>query len=112
MTPEILLFHLYELGVTVELSPDARSLVLDAPAGVMTRELTDWIRQFKPELVQLVYEEKEREAIQWEGSRLNTTPRVRDREADKRLAKYLQPEDTRVVVGGVPQWEPQHAANF
>lgn len=68
MNAEILLRHLYDLGCTVGLTPDARSLDLDAPKGVLTDELLEVLREHKSELVQMVFEEQEREAIQWEGS--------------------------------------------
>lgn len=114
MNAETLFYHLRELGVTVALSPDVLGLILDAPTGVMTRELTDLLREHKPELVELAYVECEREAIQWEGSHLNTTPKFRDDEtADKRLKRYLGAGvERRDVIGGVPQGGQEYAGNF
>ncbi len=116
MTAEVLLQHLRELGVIVELSSDARGLVVDAPAGVMMRELADCVRKCREVLIELVYVTEERAAImnestEWiEGKR---APKARDdAAADERLAQYLKREDKRKVVGGVPMWEPQHLANF
>ncbi len=114
MNADVLLYHLSQLGVVVDLSPDLVSLVLDAPAGVMTRELTDLLREHKDELVDLVYEAKEREAIEWEGCR-----DVHGRYIKSELAhsRTLQRDDDRdeygrEIVGSVPLWEPPHAANF
>lgn len=114
MMAEILLHHLYELGITVELSSDVRSLVLDAPAGVMTRELTDLIREFKPEIVELVFIEREREAIEWEGCR---DVHGRYIKSEDLRARNLRRDDDRdeygrEVLDNVPLWTPQHAANF
>ncbi len=69
MTPELLLYHLAEIGVLVDISADLQRLELDAPPGSLTPELTDLLRERKTELLQLVYEQKEREAIEWEGER-------------------------------------------
>jgi hypothetical protein len=67
MTSDVILQHLYELGVEISLSLDARSLELDARADVLTDELLELVREHKDELVQLVYEEQERLAIQEES---------------------------------------------
>jgi hypothetical protein len=67
MNAEILLKHLYELGVKISLTPDVHSLDLDAPNGILTLELLELLREHKDELVQFVFEIEEGEAIQWEG---------------------------------------------
>lgn len=68
MNAEILLRHLYDLGATVGLMPDARALDIEAPKSVLTPELIELLREHKAELVQMVFEEAEREALQWEGA--------------------------------------------
>jgi hypothetical protein len=67
MTSDVILGHLYELGIEISLSLDARTLELDARADVLTDELLELVREHKEELVQLVYEEHERLAIQEES---------------------------------------------
>ncbi len=67
MNAEILLYHLMQLGVVFQLSVDARGLEIDAPPGVLTPELTELLRKFKGDLVDLVYSYEEAEAIAIEG---------------------------------------------
>lgn len=67
MNPEILLYHLRELGISVLLADNGRSLDLEAPKGVLTSELTELIREHKDDLMEMVYAEAEREAIETEG---------------------------------------------
>jgi hypothetical protein len=67
MTPDILLYHLLELGVTVRLSVDARALDIEAPDGALTPELIELLREHKSGIVDLVYSHEEAAAIEWEG---------------------------------------------
>lgn len=67
MTPEILLYHLRELGVSVTLTEDVRSLELEAAEGVLTLELMEIVKSFRDDLVEMVYLEEEQTAIQEEG---------------------------------------------
>ncbi len=67
MTAEILLYHLKELGIVVTLSNDVRGLEIEAPRRVLTPELTELMREFKGDLVDLVYSYDEAEAIAIEG---------------------------------------------
>ena len=67
MTPDILLYHLTELGVTVRLSVDARALDIEAPDGALTTELIELLREHKSGIVDLVYSHEEAAAIEWEG---------------------------------------------
>lgn len=75
MSPEVLDMHLRELGVRVGLAPGSRSLKLDAPAGVLSPELLELVRECRDELVELVYLREEAEAIAAEGSE-NEPPAV------------------------------------
>ncbi|HEX8096959.1 MAG TPA: hypothetical protein VF507_02940, partial [Pyrinomonadaceae bacterium] len=63
MTPEILLYHLRELGVGVALGEQSSELRLDAPAGALSPELVELVKSRKPEIIELVYDEEERAAI-------------------------------------------------
>jgi hypothetical protein len=74
MSAETLLQHLFELGVSVGLTEDVRSLDLDAPKGVLTLELLELIREHKSDLIQLAYEMEEGAAIQWEGESSQPIP--------------------------------------
>ncbi len=65
MNPEILLYHLRELGVVMALGDGCRTLELDAPKGVLTAELTELMREHRDDLIELVYMEAERAAIEW-----------------------------------------------
>ncbi len=67
MTPDILLYHLLELGVTVRLSVDARGLDIEAPDGALTPELIELLREHKSDIVDLIYSHEECAAIEWEG---------------------------------------------
>jgi hypothetical protein len=67
MTPDILLYHLTELGVTVRLSVDARGLDIEAPDGALSPELIELLREHKSGMVDLVYSHEEAAAIEWEG---------------------------------------------
>ena len=67
MNAEILFHHLMRLGITLELSTNARGLEIDAPQGVMTPELAELIREHKSDLIELVYDREEADAIAWEG---------------------------------------------
>lgn len=69
MTPETLLYHLDECGVILDISADLTRLEVDAPDGILTPELLGLMAEQKPELLQLVYERRERDAIEWEGER-------------------------------------------
>jgi methylase of polypeptide subunit release factors len=64
MTAEILLYHLRELGVVVALGEGCRTLELEAPKGVLTAELTELLRERRDDLIELIYVEEERAAIQ------------------------------------------------
>jgi hypothetical protein len=68
MTPEVLLYHLAELGVSVSLGASSAELSLDAPRGTLTPELAELLREHKAELIELVYEREEAAAIEEEGS--------------------------------------------
>jgi len=65
MTAEILLYHLRELGVALALGDGCRTLELEAPKGVLTAELTELLRERRDDLIELVYVEEERAAIEW-----------------------------------------------
>jgi len=85
MTPEILFYHLKELGATVELTADARNLSLDAPEGVLTPEIVDLIREHKSDLVEMIYLLDEAEAIEWEGCAKTIT----ETEADRKISGHV-----------------------
>jgi len=65
MTAETLFHHLRELGVVLALGAGCRTLELEAPKGVLTDELTALLREHRDELIELVYIEAERAAIEW-----------------------------------------------
>jgi hypothetical protein len=67
MTPEVLLYHLAELGVSVSLGASASELSVDAPKGALTPELTELFLEHKAGLIELVYEREEAQAIEDEG---------------------------------------------
>ncbi len=67
MTPEILFYHLAELGVSVSLGASSSELSIDGPRGRLTPELTELLREHKADLIELVYEREERLAIEDEG---------------------------------------------
>jgi hypothetical protein len=67
MTAEVLLYHLAELGVSVSLGASASELSVDAPKKTLTPELTELLRENKSELIELVYEREEAQAIEEEG---------------------------------------------
>ncbi len=67
MTPEVLLYHLAELGVSVSLGASASELSVDAPKKTLTPELTELLREHKADLIELVYEREEAQAIEDEG---------------------------------------------
>jgi hypothetical protein len=67
MTPEVLFYHLKELGVAAGLTDDARNLSLVAPEGALTSEIVDLIREHKSDLIETIYSLDEAEAIAWEG---------------------------------------------
>jgi hypothetical protein len=67
MTAALLLYHLCELGVTLSLSADLSVLEWDAPAGMVSPELLELLREHKAELIDLLFSEVERAAIEWEG---------------------------------------------
>ncbi len=68
MTPETLLNHCDEIGVVLALGASSTELSLDAPRGTLTPELTELLREHKSELIELVYEREEAQAIEDEGS--------------------------------------------
>ncbi len=65
MTAETLFYHLRELGVVMALGDGCRTLELEAPRGVLTAELTELMREHRDDLIELVYVEEERAAIEW-----------------------------------------------
>jgi hypothetical protein len=65
MTAEILLYHLRELGVALALGDGCRTLELEAPKGILTAELTELLREHRDDLIELIYVEEERAAIEW-----------------------------------------------
>ena len=65
MTAETLFYHLRELGVVMALGDGCRTLELEAPRGVLTAELTELMREHRDDLIELVYAEEERAAIEW-----------------------------------------------
>jgi hypothetical protein len=67
MTAEVLLYHLAELGVSVSLGKSSSELSIDTPRGTLTPELTELLREHKSELIALVYEREEAQAIEDEG---------------------------------------------
>ncbi len=64
MNAAVLLYHLRELGIIVALGDGAHTLELEAPYGVLTAELTELLHEHRDDLLQLVFEEEERAAIQ------------------------------------------------
>jgi len=64
MTAETLLYHLQELGVSVALGDGCRTLELEAPRGLLTAELTELLREYRDDLIELFYVAEERAAIQ------------------------------------------------
>jgi hypothetical protein len=99
MTADVLLYHLAELGVSVSLGASSSELSVDAPRGTLTPELTELLREHKSELIALVYEREEAQAIEDEG-------RLSDigREALQRqhplvtLASGVDPELAKIAV--------------
>jgi len=77
MSVEAVYYHLLELGARVELTPDLRSLEVDAPAGALTPEMAGLLREHKGALVDLLFGMREREAIEEEG-RLDYDPTLPD----------------------------------
>lgn len=71
MTPETLLYHLAELGVSVSLGTSSSELSMDAPRGTLTPELTELLREHKADLIELVYEREEAAAIEEEDKLSN-----------------------------------------
>ncbi len=71
MTPEVLLYHLAELGVSVSLGASSSELSMDAPRGTLTPELTELLREHKSELIALIYAREEAQAIEDEGKLSN-----------------------------------------
>jgi hypothetical protein len=67
MNAETLFYHLVELGVSVSLGASSSELSVDAPKGTLTPELTELLREHKSELIALVYEHEEAQAIEDEG---------------------------------------------
>jgi hypothetical protein len=67
MSVEAVYYHLLELGASVSLTGDLRSLEVDAPAGALTPEMAGLLREHKGALVDLLFEMREREAIEAEG---------------------------------------------
>ncbi len=67
MTAEVLLYHLAELGVSVSLGASSSELSVDAPKKTLTPELTELLLEHKSELIALVYEREEAQAIEDEG---------------------------------------------
>ncbi len=67
MTPEVLFYHCHEIGVSVSLGASASELSVDAPKKTLTPELTELLREHKSELIALVYEREEAQAIEEEG---------------------------------------------
>ena len=65
MTADVLLYHLRELGVRLALGAGCRTLELEAPRGVLTPELTELLREHRDDLIELLYMEEERAAIEW-----------------------------------------------
>jgi hypothetical protein len=115
MSAEILLQHLQTCGVVVALGDDARSLVVDAPAGVLTLELTELMREHKSELVELVYVCEESDAIAWDGCR-DSKGRLVTRN-DGKLPRVLVRDDDRdaygrEVLGNIPQCTTPLGGNF
>jgi hypothetical protein len=71
MTAEVLLYHLAELGVSVSLGASSSELSMDASRGTLTPELTELLREHKADLIELVYEREEAQAIEDEGKLSN-----------------------------------------
>ncbi len=70
MTPETLLYHCDEIGVVLALGASSE-LSVDAPRGTLTPELTELLREHKSDLIELVYEREEAQAIADEGKLSN-----------------------------------------
>jgi TubC N-terminal docking domain len=104
MTPEILLYHLRELNISVALTNDACSLDLDAPAGMLTPELLEIIKSFKAELVEMIYLEEERAAIEeegCEGDRRKSDEAVTLRRYVEQLPQFIALQKAFAPVGGL-----------
>ncbi len=71
MTAEVLLYHLAEIGCAVSLGKSSSELSVDAPRGTLTPELTELLREHKADLIELVYEREEAQAIEDEGKLSN-----------------------------------------
>jgi hypothetical protein len=67
MTADVLLYHLAELGCHVAIGTPSTELSLDAPKKTLTPELTELLLEHKSELIALVYEHEEAQAIEDEG---------------------------------------------
>lgn len=79
MTSDILLYHMKELGVVVQLSADARGLELESPRDVLTPELIELLREHKGDLVESIYLLDEADAIAWEGCLFSDSPPTEDK---------------------------------
>jgi hypothetical protein len=99
MTAEVLLYHLAELGVSVSLGASSSELSLDAPKGTLTPELTELLREHKSELIELVYEREEAQAIEDEGKLSNIGREALQRQhALVTVASGVDPELAKIAV--------------
>lgn len=93
MTPEVLLYHLAELGCHVAIGTPSMELSLDAPKGTLTPELTELLREHKADLIELVYEREEAAAIEDEGKLSNRgREALQRRQALVTVASGVDPE--------------------
>jgi hypothetical protein len=99
MTPEVLLYHLAELGVSVSLGASSSELSVDAPKKTLTPELTELLREHKSELIELVYEREEAQAIEDEGKLSNIGREALQRQhALVTVASGVDPALARIAV--------------
>ncbi len=99
MTADVLLYHLAELGVSVSLGASSSELSLDAPKGTLTPELTELLREHKSELIELVYEREEAQAIEDEGKLSNIGREALQRQhALVTVASGVDPELAKIAV--------------
>ncbi len=114
MNAALLLYHLRELGVTLALSADLSALEWEAPPGMVSPELIELLREHKAELIDLLFSQVEREAIEWEGQpTFNVAARRVTLEGELLLVELYR-HDPRVVLlaeylsqrgGGVLEFE-------
>jgi len=116
MTAEILLYHLRELGVAVALGEGCRTLELEAPKGVLTPVLTELLREHRDELIEAVYVEEERAAIQEIDGRPTLSLVLQPAPASSAVSSVFSPhqalERARAVQADSAFTRPKEAATW